>query len=244
MEFKGSSVYDEQDFLSNYLERRNRPDSPNNAIEKPILDKLIGDVNGLSILDLGCGDASFGKELLERGASRYEGVEGSQQMLELANTNLVGLNGCIHKETMESFHFQRESYDLILSRFAIHYVAELDTLFESVYKALKENGRFIFSVQHPLTTSSFESIKNGGRRVNWIVDDYFVDGERQEPWIDKIVVKYHRTIEHYFSALKIAGFQVDELREGMPERINFTSDEEYHRRKRIPLVLIFSCTKR
>lgn len=69
MEFKGSSVYNQTDFLSNYLKRRGRQESPNNAIEKPIIYELLGDVNGKRILDLGCGDAAFGRELMAVGAA-------------------------------------------------------------------------------------------------------------------------------------------------------------------------------
>lgn len=80
MEYKGSTVYDQKDFLSNYMKRRSRKDSPNNAIEGPIIYELLGDFRNKKLLDLGCGDASFGEELLNQGAASYTGVEGSQQM--------------------------------------------------------------------------------------------------------------------------------------------------------------------
>lgn len=243
MEFKGSSVYDQSDFLTNYLKRKNREESPNNAIEGPIIKELIGDVSDLDILDVGCGDASFGKELLELGANSYTGVEGSSQMASLAIQNVNGLNGKIVNETMETFIYPDNEYDLVTSRFAIHYIEDITILFNDVLKTLKGNGKFVFSVQHPVTTSSFESIKTGGKRENWIVDQYFNEGVRNEPWIDKVVVKYHRTVEQYFMALRKAGFEIEELREGTPRRENFKSDEEFARRQRIPLVLIFSCKK-
>ncbi len=78
---------------------------------------------------------------------------------------------------------------------------------------------------------SFASKQSGDKRGNWIVDDYFCEGERKEPWIDQIVVKYHRTIEHYFIALKQAGFSVLDLREGTPKREHFSSEEEFIRRQ-------------
>ncbi|WP_404452178.1 class I SAM-dependent methyltransferase [Virgibacillus necropolis] len=243
MVFRGSGVYDNKDFLANYMRRRDRPDSPNNAIEGPIMYELLGDFEGKSIVDLGCGDASFGKELLNQGAKVFTGVEGSEQMITLANSNLAGLNGSIHHETMESFHFPANEYEVVTSRFAIHYVSDIHQLFQNVYKSLTEDGKFIFSVQHPLTTSSFISKQSGEKRENWIVDDYFHEGERKEPWIDEVVVKYHRTIEQYFRTLTKVGFSVKDLREGKPEREHFTSDEEYQRRKRIPVVLAFSCVK-
>ena len=212
MEYKGSSVYEQTDFFESYMIRRNKKDSPNNAIEGPIIFELIGNFQNNSILDLGCGDASFGKELLNLGAKTYIGVEGSLQMVEVARTNMIGQSGTINFESMESYDYPNEVFDLVTSRFAIHYVSDINRLFENVYKTLQENGRFVFSIQHPLTTSSFASKQFGDKRGNWIVDDYFLEGERKEPWIDQIVVKYHRTIENYFLALKQAGFSIIDLR--------------------------------
>ncbi|NLP51639.1 class I SAM-dependent methyltransferase [Bacillus sp. RO1] len=243
MEFRGSSVYDQSDFFTNYMNRRNRKDSPNNAIEGPIMSELVGNIENKTILDLGCGDASFGKELLQLGARHFTGVEGSEQMLKAALSNLLGLDATIHNETMESFNYPSESYDLVTSRFAIHYVSDIDLLFQNIYQSLKENGRFVFSIQHPLTTSSFASKEAGDKRGNWIVDDYFRIGERKEPWINQVVVKYHRTIEQYYTALRRAGFTVVDLREGTPKRENFNSEEEFVRRQRIPVVLVFACVK-
>lgn len=243
MEFRGASVYDQEDFLSNYMKRRGREDSPNNAIESPIIYELIGDFKNKSILDLGCGDASFGKELLEQGAGFYTGVEGSEQMSSSADINLAGTGGTIHCGTMESYHYPTAQFEMVTSRFAIHYVPDIDLLFQNVYRTLKDNGKFVFSIQHPLTTSSFLSKQTGDRRSNWIVDDYFIEGERKEPWMEKIVVKYHRTIEHYFKALTNSGFSIMDLREGTPKREHFSNDEEFERRLKIPVVLAFSCTK-
>lgn len=243
MEFRGSSAYDQEDFFSTYMKRRDRKDSPNNAIEGPIIDELLSNVQNKEVLDLGCGDAVFGKELLDKGAASYTGVEGSEQMAAAARLNMSGKNGTIIRETMESYHYPKEAFDIVTSRFAIHYVPAIETLFQDIHKALKKNGRFVFSVQHPLTTSSFVSKKTGDKRGNWIVDDYFLEGERKEPWIDQVVVKYHRTIEQYFRTLLSCGFTVKDLREGTPMREHFSSEEEFVRRQRVPVVLAFSCIK-
>lgn len=243
MKFEGASAYEEKDFLANFLKRRNRSESPNNSIEKPVIYDLLGAFQNKRILDLGCGDALFGKELLESGALFYHGVEGSEQMSKLASANLTGLEAFITVSSMETFDFPVEGYDIVVSRMAIHYLPEVDQLFRNVSKALKVGGKFVFSVQHPLTTSSFASKTSGDRRSNWIVDEYFEEGERQEPWIDKIVVKHHRTIESYFSALTKAGFSVTGLQEGMPKQQYFVDEKEFIRRKRIPVILAFSCSK-
>lgn len=241
--YKGASAYNQEDFLANYLERRKQAESPNNAIEKPILLELIQTADQQDVLDLGCGDAVYGLELLGIGAKSYTGIEGSKQMAELAKKAAAGTAIQIINESLEAHEFGRGKYDLVTSRFVIHYLQDIEGLFAKVYAALKEKGRFIFSIQHPLTTSSFKSKEQGNKREDWIVDDYFMEGERNEPWIGKTVRKYHQTTEHYITALLAAGFQLKALREGQPERSRFATEEEYIRRTRVPIMLIFSCEK-
>lgn len=243
MENRGSSVYEEEDFLASYLSRRNRKESPNNAIERPILFELLGDYAGAEILDLGCGDGTFGKELLSGGAKSYTGIEASSLMKKKAETNLAGTDSRICHADIASFPYPDAAFDIVASRFVIHYLADISALFHNIYKSLKPGGKFVFTVQHPLTTSSFGSKELGDRRGDWRVDDYFVEGERREPWINKTVIKQHRTTESYFTALTETGFSVTALREGMPVRANFSTEQEFTRRQRIPLMLIFSAVK-
>lgn len=243
MKVNGSSVYDEEAFLAAYLSRRNREESPNNAIEKPILKELFGEFKGMDILDLGCGDGSFGKELLEGGAKSYTGIEASKQMKLHAEKMLANTDSAIYQADIGAVAYPENAYDIVTSRFVIHYLENIDTLFGKIHKTLKPGGKFIFTVQHPLTTASFQSKAAGDRRTDWRVDDYFIEGEREEPWIDKTVVKHHRTTESYFTALIAAGFTIKALREGMPVRRHFNSNEEFARRQRIPLMLIFAANK-
>lgn len=243
MEFKGSLAYDEQNFLESYLKRRSRPDSPNNAIEGPMINDLLGEVESAHILDLGCGDARYGQELLAKGVKRYTGVEGSAAMFNLASKALAQPEAAIIHSAMEDFDYPADKYDAVISRMALHYIEDLGEIFRLVRKSMKKKGKFIFSVQHPLTTAAFKSKTDGERKGDWIVDDYFEQGVRKEPWIGKTVIKYHRTIEHYFTALTAAGFHIGALKEGEPVKANFTEKGEFERRKRIPIILVFSCTK-
>ncbi|WP_019413009.1 class I SAM-dependent methyltransferase [Paenisporosarcina sp. TG20] len=243
MEYKGASSYNDNQFFDNYISRRNRKESPNNVIEKPILLDMIGDVKGLKVLDLGCGDALFGVELLKKGCFSYDGVEGSENMQKEATKNLDGTVGNVHLSPMETWSFQSSNYDLVVSRLALHYLADLKVLFKEVHSSLASNGKFIFSVQHPILTSSIKSAAVSSSKTDWIVDDYFNSGERVEPWINKKVVKYHRTIEEYYQLLKQAGFKVGDIREGTPRTEEFADESEYKRRMRIPLFLLFACEK-
>ena len=243
MDYRGASAYDDDQFFKKYMNRRSRVDSPNNSIEKPILLEMIGDVKGKKVLDLGCGDAKFGVELLQKGCISYDGVEGSENMAKEATKTLTGTVGTVHLSSMETWNFQSSDYDLIVSRLALHYLADLKDIVGKAHKTLANGGRFVFSVQHPVLTSSIKSAAAPSSKADWIVDDYFNSGERVEPWIDKKVVKYHRTIEDYYQLLKQAGFMIDDIREGTPRVEEFSNESEYKRRMRIPLFLMFSCKK-
>lgn len=240
MELKGSAAYEDELFFQNYMKRRHRKDSPNEIIEKPALLKMIGDVSGKDVLDLGCGDASMRRDLLQ--AASYLGVDGSKNMIMRAEQNLSDLeNSEVIHSSLESFPFPVENYHLIFSQLALHYLEDFRQICENIYNSLRFGGKFVFSVQHPVITSAFKS--NGTKRTDWIVDDYFQIGVRAEPWIGEKVVKYHRTVEEYFMILRNSGFHINELCEATPDRRNFSSEEEYKRRNRIPLFLLFSCEK-
>ncbi|MDT3493279.1 class I SAM-dependent methyltransferase [Bacillus toyonensis] len=243
MAFTESDVYNNEAFFEQYMKRRYRENSPNESIEKPAFFQLIGDVKGKQILDLGCGDAKFGEELLENGCHSYTGIEGSQLMYEKAVKQLENKNGTVHFLNLKDYNYPPATFDLVTSRLALHYIEHLHIIFQNVYKTLKTNGTFIFSVQHPVITSSFESLQTSGKRTSWFVDDYFKLGKRVEPWIDQEVIKYHRTMEEYFTLLQQAGFTIINLKEATPNQTYFQSEEEYERRLRIPLFLLFSCKK-
>ncbi|WP_186576304.1 class I SAM-dependent methyltransferase [Aquibacillus kalidii] len=243
--YRGPDAYNDKDFLKSFIHRRNRPKSPNNIIEKPIFIELLGDVKGKEILDLGCGDANFAVELVDQGYKSYLGIEGSSAMYEKAQSVTANLESAnVQYSPIEKFDYPKDAFDMVTSRLVFHYIEDLLHPFHQIFQTLHSGGKFIFSVQHPILTSSTASLHQSGKRTNWIVDDYFYQGERVEPWIDQKVVKYHRTLEDYFKLLTEVGFSVESIREPRPEKEKFDTIEEYHRRMRIPLFLIFSCTKK
>ena len=122
----------------------------------------------------------------------------------------------------------------------LHYLEDLEHLFLKVQQTLKPNGRFVFSVEHPVITSTLQP---SGKRSNWIVDQYFIEGFREQQWLGGTVHKYHRTIEQYFAALQQAGLTIEQLRESKPQRSNFLHDETYERRLRIPLFFFLAARK-
>jgi SAM-dependent methyltransferase len=244
MNYKSYLVYDDDDFFGKYNEKRNKGNSPNELIEQPIIDELVGDVKGKRILDLGCGDGKYGIELLNRGAHHYHGIEGSKKMSYLARENLKSFSSVIEVGDIEKVEFESMKYDIIVSRLVLHYIEDIGRLLKRIRESLIENGEFIFSIEHPIITSCYEAYHKEVKRGNWIVDNYFKTGERVNIWIGKNVVKYHKTLEDYWRIIKDSNLEVIEIRESKPQESNFEVKEEFERRNRVPLFLMFKLKKK
>lgn len=243
MEKTGSNFYDDEAVFATYKQHRQRADTPNETLEKPVLMDLIGSITDKRILDLGCGDAAIGRELLHQGAASYIGIEGSHKMAAVACQMLADTSGQIILQTIEDWTYPHAVFDLVIARLALHYVADLAPIFTKVFHALAPSGQFVFSVEHPVITSCDRGWTAGTLRQDWIVDNYFTTGVRVTNWLGGTVQKYHRTVEDYFHLLQEAGFLIMDLREAHPQRDRFHDAQTYERRKRIPLFLILAARK-
>jgi SAM-dependent methyltransferase len=243
MGLDGPSFYDDDQVFATYMRRRLGDETPNDTLEKPDLLDLIGSAVGLRVLDLGCGDAAIGKELLASGSRSYLGVEPSRNMLGAARETLAGTGGKVIQASIEAWEYPPDAFDLVISRLALHYVEHVDETFRQLFRTLVAGGQLVFSVEHPVLTSCDRSLAPGAKRQDWIVDDYHVSGRRVTRWMGQDVVKYHRTVEEYFGGLQRAGFVVEGLRESRPRRELFLREETYRRRLRIPISLLMAARK-
>jgi SAM-dependent methyltransferase len=239
----GSAFYDDDTLFASYLAHRQQPDNPPDTLEQPVFLDLVGAVAGLSILDLGCGAAAFGRAALDQGCRLYLGVEGSRNMVAAAQQMLAGSAGTVVHMTIDAWDYPEAAFDLVVSRLVLHYVQDFAAVCANVHTALAPHGRFIFSVEHPVLTSCAQSWQSSGSRQDWIVDAYFEPGSRSTAWLGGEVIRYHRTLEDYFGTLQAAGFIVESLRESAPRREWFTDAAIYEQRKRIPLFLFLAARK-
>jgi SAM-dependent methyltransferase len=172
-----------------YQTRRDGGQAPNELIEEHVFDQVLGDVRDLDILDLGCGDGRYGRLLIDRGCRSYVGVDASSRMIALADGNLAGTSARLMHARIDQFDFRPTAFHLIISRMTLHWVDDLSTVFAAISQALHPSGRFVFSVEHPILTSSDAARTEGKPRTHWVVDDYFIQGPRTVRWFGADVQK-------------------------------------------------------
>lgn len=235
----GPEFYDDPNTFNGYMQVRNGPDDANLRLEQPSVQEFVGRPEGLAVLDLGCGDGRYGLELLEAGAQSYLGVDGSSRMLEAARERLgedsrVRL---VHADLQE-WNPDGIEVDVVVARMSFHYIPDLTDLLRRVRSCLRPGGRLVASVEHPVITSNYDQADLAPGAGRWAVSGYFREGPRICPWLGSEVVKQHRTIASYLSALSHAGFALEGLSEGAPRRDEFEYPSNFERAEDVPFYLI------
>ncbi|HLC32815.1 MAG TPA: methyltransferase domain-containing protein [Candidatus Nanoarchaeia archaeon] len=214
------------------------PGSPN---EKKL--KLLGDVRGKKILEIGCGGAQCGIALAKQGA-HVIGIDISGEQLKfawaLAKKNQVKIR-LLQGDIKKLPQIKPNSQDIVFSAFALLYVDDLKSCFEEVHRVLKKKGVFVFSIDHPfsLTVSSSLRIKRS----------YFETGKVIEKYGDNTFVSYTHTISEWHNLLVENGFVVEKMLEP-DSRKRYPYDHWYglwHYTpkflKLYPQTIIFKCRK-
>ena len=205
------------------------------------------------VLDLGCGYGWHCIYAMEHGASSVVGVDISHKMLEVAKEKThfpqVEYKCC----AIEDVEFPEESFDVILSSLAFHYVADYEILVKKIYRILKSGGKLVFTVEHPVFTAYGTQdwhYNEKGEILHFPVDNYYYEGKRTAVFLGEKVTKYHRTlksggtlvftVEHpVFTAYGTQDWHYNEK----GEILHFPVDNYYYEGKRTAVFLGEKVTK-
>lgn len=240
------TVYDNPDFFTNYSQMARSQKGLEGAGEWSALEKLLPDFKEKCVLDLGCGYGWHCRYAAEHGAKKVIGVDLSEKMLQVAKEQpLYGTITYLHEDISE-VSFEENTFDIVFSSLAFHYVESFDALVKKINRYLKPEGQFIFSVEHPVFTASGDQdwIYDDENRIqHFPVDHYFEEGERLTNFLGSPVKKYHRTLTTYLETLLTTGFQINHVIEPMPpeDMMDQPGMEDEMRR---PMMLIVSAEKR
>lgn len=103
--------------------------------------KKVGIKNRV-ILDFGCGDGPESEKFLGMKANKVVGVDPSGEMIRLAK--LRKLNGATFIKTDGNIlSLKSNEFDLVYSRFVLHYIKDLKSQFLEISRVLKPKGYFL-----------------------------------------------------------------------------------------------------
>ncbi len=210
----------------------------NTLYDFPSMTQMIGEVDGLEILDLGCGSGVYANYFLENGAKRVVGIDASEQMVEILKQKLGNrVDAYVQDLSIGLPKEASDSFDLVVSALMIHYIEDLKSLFSEVRRVLKPNGVFAFSTHHPF--ADFDCSESG---------DYFQREFVSEKW-DTVgepveVQFYRRSLSEITNALKSNGFAILDLNEGaVSEEASSINIDVYKHLKTKPNFLFIKAMK-
>jgi len=239
------NIYDNPEFYEHYMALRANESGLNAAVEEPAIYSLLPPLDGLHILDIGCGFGKFASYCLGENAASILGTDISANMVSEAKKRVKDPRADFVQIAAENLNADQGSFDLAVSSMCFHYVKYIRPVFDKVALSLKEGGHFIFSVEHPICTSLLRgwcSLDDGTKR-HWPVDDYKKENLRVSRWFIDGVKKYHRTVETYINTMIDAGFSIQRLLEPGPSSDAVADRPDLLDHLRRPPVLVLAGVK-
>jgi len=238
--------YDDQAFYDKYSQMERSKKGLEGAGEWYALQKLLPPLAHKRVLDLGCGFGWHCAWAMAHGAQSATGVDLSEKMLKKARAINGGPGITYLRAAIEDIDFPRDSFDLVFSSLAFHYVARFDSICRRVRHCLRLGGAFVFSAEHPVFTAQGPQqwyCDAQGNNLHWPVDRYFDEGMRQAIFLEEDIIKYHRTLSTYINDLLQNGFALTGLSEPRPPQHMLDEIPGMRDELRRPMMLIISAVR-
>ena len=187
----------------------------------PVLWSFLGDVDGLTLLDAGCGTGYLSRKFAEGGA-RVIAVDAAERMIEIARRETPPELAIDYRvgSSSDLDGIADASVDRVVSNYVLMDLPDLDRAAGAFHRVLKPGGVAVAIFSHPCFPlgDMDETEKPDGFAVRW-TSPYFEPRRIDEPpWkhFSSPFVWYHRPLRTYWRAFRDAGFAVDEFEEPSP----------------------------
>ncbi|XP_055328743.1 uncharacterized protein HI_0912-like [Paramacrobiotus metropolitanus] len=240
------NIYDNPEFFEGYAKLNRSVNGLDGAPEWLSLARMLPNMNGLHVVDLGCGYGWFCREAQRQGAQQVTGLDISTKMLNKAREMTTNDQGITYQqEDLEALQLPTAAYDLVYSSLTLHYVENLCALIKVVFHALKPGGNFVFSVEHPIYTAPKEPswLMDRSGNKSWPVNNYQAEGRRVTNWLAEGVVKQHRLMATYLNLLVASGFVIVHVEEFGPTAEQILRNPALDEEKELPMLLLISARK-
>ena len=174
--------------------------------------RLLGDVTGRDVLEVGAGAAQCSRWLLAHGASPVAlDLSGAMLRAGAARGAAAGLPVPLVQADAVALPFRDGSFDLACSAYgALPFVADAAAVLREVARVLRPDGRWVFSVTHPVRWAFPDDPGPDGLTATLSYFD-------RRPYVEHddtgavTYVEHHRTLGDWVHLLCAAGFRLTDL---------------------------------
>lgn len=196
-------------------------------IDPPLL-RLVGEVNGLHLLDLACGNGYLSRRFARQGAI-VTGMDANAPLIERARAREARepLGIAYHVADAARLGMLADNaFDLVVCNMALMDIENVTGSIQEIARVLEPKGRFVASLSHPC----FDKVDTSGWEIEYIypttttwrkMSHYREIAAADLPWQQvsgQIVYTraYHRPLSWYFRTLRASGLVVAALEEPEP----------------------------
>ncbi len=180
----------------------------------PVLWSFVGNVQGLAVLDAGCGTGYLSKQLSDRGA-HVTGIDLSERMIAIARGDFPGID--FRVDTCATLHtIPDASFDLVVSNYVLMDAPDLEDTVNAFHRVLRIHGLCVVVFSHPcFPQGSATTIDAAGTSYTFPFPYFERTKCVDPPWahFTSEFIWFHRPLSDYWKAFKAAGFDVVDFEE-------------------------------
>lgn len=205
---------------------------------------LLGDVRGRRVLDLGCGEGGYARELARRGAT-VVAVDGSERLVAVARRRAEAAGWAIehHCRNANALDVLADaSFDLVLASMSLMDVEDYPGSVREAHRVLRPGGELVMTLTHPcFTPHGAHWLRDpSGVATGYVVDRYFdrrALPERMTARFRVPVLRRHQPLEDFIAAPLAAGFALVELQEPQATPAEVAQSARFEHLTRVPYFL-------
>ena len=223
-------------------------------VHGPGLLAACGEVYGVPVLDIGCGQGWFTRQLAGRGAHPV-GIDISEKLLEIGRkreaADPLGIEyHCLPTERVAE-RWSQGDFDTVTACMSIPAMPEPYRAMQGAAQVLRAGGRFVFSIPNPVTATPYREWerKPTGEKGPLKIDRYFESGSQTVAWEMKRL-KYswgtpfwHLTLAEWTEMSADVGFVIQRIHEPRPTPEQVARLPDLDDCYRLPYFLIFECAR-
>jgi ubiquinone/menaquinone biosynthesis C-methylase UbiE len=201
--------------------------------DRPACLALLGDVNGLRVLDAGCGPGLYAEALVGRGAD-VVAFDQSPRMVELSRERVPTVDSRVHDFADPLDWLPDASVDLVLCALALDHVDDRVAALRELRRVLRPGGALVVSRTHPIA----DWLHCGGSYYDArLMDETWEKGWHVRYWI--------APLEQHCAEFADAGFFIERIVEPRPQpEAEALDPERYERAQREPWCIAFRLVPR
>jgi len=204
--------------------------------------RLLGDLNGKRVLELGCGGGQNSIAFAKQGATAI-GIDFPAEQLAFARrlVEREGIKVELRQGDLADLAFLRaDSIDLAFSAYAFGFVEDLNRVFRQVHRVLKVGAPLVFSLPHP----AYDMIDDDDPDQPLLIRrSYFDRSAIDYEWNGIPFTDYHHTISDLYMGLVRSSYRVDVILEPEPNPSGPRSPDWREAFRYVPRTLIVRARK-